>query len=103
MADTRSQLEALNNATIFSNVTGPITATALNLLILNMIVSTTIPLSDMGAGVQTALTFDADTPGGFLTFSNLAAAITAYFNSLPTTLPLTPGVVWNNAGSVSIS
>ena len=63
MADTRSQLEALNNATIFSNGTGQITATALNLLILNMIVSTTIPLSDMGAGVQTALTFDADTPG----------------------------------------
>ena len=103
MAETRPQLELQNNTTIVTNNVGLITATVLNALVENMIESTTIPLSDYGAGVQTALTFAPNTTGGFLTYANLANAITAYFNSLPTSLPGTSGVVWNNGGVISIS
>ena len=103
MAETRPQLEFQNNTSIVTNNVGLITATVLNALVENMIESTTIPLSDYGAGVQTALTFAPDTTGGFVSVANIGLAITAYFQSLPTTLPLTSGVVWNNGGVISIS
>lgn len=40
----------------------------------------------------------------WLRFTPLSASVlSALFNSLPTTLPSAPGVVWNNGGSISIS
>jgi len=38
--------------------------------------------------------------GAGATFS---AAMVTWFNSLPTTLPATPGVLWNNMGTLSQS
>ncbi|KUY70816.1 hypothetical protein [Burkholderia sp. RF4-BP95] len=32
-----------------------------------------------------------------------SAAMLAWFNSLPTTLPATPGVLWNNGGTLAQS
>jgi hypothetical protein len=40
---------------------------------------------------------------GVVTTSNIGAMILSWFQALPTSLPLSPGVLWNNGGSLSLS
>lgn len=43
------------------------------------------------------------TPGAVAPVTDVGAAFVAWFNSLPTALPATPGVFWNNGGTLAQS
>lgn len=38
-----------------------------------------------------------------ITVSGLTAQMTAWFQGLPTSLPASPGILWNNGGTLSLS
>lgn len=71
--------------------------------------SRTLALTDTATGVVTGST--ADIPLSAIvalswsgaTNAQITAAITAWFKSLPTTLPGSAGVLWNNGGTLALS
>lgn len=74
-----------------------------NLLDINGAVDTDrVPLIRPGALAPNDLSV-AELRAAMLRTSNFNAAYLAWFATLPTALPATPGVAWNNGGTVAVS
>lgn len=71
--------------------------------------SRTLATTDTATGVVTGSTADIPMSAvialtwSAVTTAQVNAAMTTWFKSLPTTIPATAGVLWNNGGTLSMS